>query len=411
MVSFSPQSAIGRLLLLRTIAIVLQLVMVLIGAFWFDKSLDLQPVLMVIAAEAIFQLVSVYAHRNTSEAAPLGMSFQLLADVVFMTVLLSLSGGASNAFVSMLLLPIVIAAVTLPRRYVLAIAMASVISYGYLFVTLPPHHVHHMDMHLHLQGMLVNYVVSVLVVVSVVMAMAKQLQQREKTLAAVREKQLKNEQLLALGGAAAQATHELATPIANMNLLFEELQEDYPDHPAIVDMAQALGRCRAQLDSFREQTEQFKYPKSDTWQTSSGILENLNTLMALQFPEQQLEVEQDDNCLVTADPMLIPALLNLLANAAQANAKQNKSNITITSQFTANKWLLVFRDQGTGIDPNKLQKLGHTLVKSDTGLGMALVISHASIERMSGSIQLENHPEGGAVTTITLPAHRSSQGA
>lgn len=90
MISFSPQSSIGRLLLLRAIAIFMQLLLVLASAFWFDKSIELLPVLIVIAIESCFQLVSVFAYRKTSEAAPSGMMLQLLADIMFMTVLLSL---------------------------------------------------------------------------------------------------------------------------------------------------------------------------------------------------------------------------------------------------------------------------------------------------------------------------------
>ena len=47
-------------------------------------------------------------------------------------------------------------------------------AYGYLFVTMGNHHMHHMDMELHFKGMWANFVLSVFIVVMVVMAMAKQ---------------------------------------------------------------------------------------------------------------------------------------------------------------------------------------------------------------------------------------------
>lgn len=403
MISFSPQSAIGRLLLLRTIAILIQLILVLAAAFWFDKSIELLPVLTVIAIESCFQLVSVFAYRKTSEAAPSGMMLQLLADIVFMTILLSLSGGASNAFVSMLIIPIVIAAVTLPSQFVLIIALSSLVAYGYLFVTMGAHHLHHMDMQLHFKGMWANFVLSVIIVVMVVMAMAKQLRIREKSLAKVREKQLKNEQLIALGSAAAQATHQLATPLANINLLFEELREDYPAHPALDDMGKAIQSCKEQLDLFRIQTEKFKSTGVFGVQSTAEILAELTTLMALQFPEQVLQIDEEAEGNVSDDPMLIPALLNILSNAAQANDKTNSTEIWVQSKVENQKWILTITDHGPGIDPKKLERLGHTIVKSDSGLGMALVLSHASIERLKGSIQLENHPQFGATTKIMLP--------
>ena len=403
MISFSPQSAIGRLLLLRTIAILIQLILVLAAAFWFDKSIELLPVLTVIAIESCFQLVSVFAYRKTSEAAPSGMMLQLLADIVFMTILLSLSGGASNAFVSMLIIPIVIAAVTLPSQFVLIIALSSLVAYGYLFVTMGAHHLHHMDMQLHFKGMWANFVLSVIIVVMVVMAMAKQLRIREKSLAKVREKQLKNEQLIALGSAAAQATHQLATPLANINLLFEEIREDYPAHPALDDMGKAIQSCKEQLDLFRIQTEKFKSTAAFSVQSTAEILAELTTLMALQCPEQVLQIDEEAQGNVSEDPMLIPALLNILSNAAQANDKTNSTEIWIQSKVENQKWILTITDHGPGIDPKKLERLGHTIVKSDSGLGMALVLSHASIERLKGSIQLENHPKFGATTKIMLP--------
>lgn len=403
MISFSPQSAIGRLLLLRTIAILIQLLLVLASAFWFDKSIELLPVLTVIAIESCFQLVSVFAYRKTSEAAPSGMMLQLLADIMFMTILLSLSGGASNAFVSMLIIPIVIAAVTLPSQFVIIISLCSLVAYGYLFVTMGGHHMHHMDMELHFKGMWANFVLSVFIVVMVVMAMAKQLRVKEQSLAKVREKQLKNEQLIALGSAAAQATHQLATPLGNINLLFEELKEDYPEHPALVDMGKAITTCKEQLDLFRAQTEKLKSSDSFGVQSTLAILEELETLMALQFPEQSLIMDEVVDTFVSDDPMLIPALLNVLANAAQANIKTNAKEIVLQSSIEKGTWVLSIIDHGPGFDPKKMERLGHTIVKSESGLGMALVLSHASIERLKGTIRLENQCKYGAKTTIILP--------
>ena len=102
--------------MLRSGAIAVQLIAVLSVYFLLEHQIALLPLLVVIAIEAIFQLVSVFAYRNVSQARPIGMLMQLTADVLFLTILLSLSGGATNAFVSLLLLPIMIAAVTLREK-------------------------------------------------------------------------------------------------------------------------------------------------------------------------------------------------------------------------------------------------------------------------------------------------------
>ena len=87
---------------------------------------------------------------------------------------------------------------------------------------------HQMNMSGHFIGMWVNFVISACVIALVIGAMNRALQQRERTIAKVREKQLRSEQLVTLDGAAAQITHQLATPIANLQLLFEELVEEIP---------------------------------------------------------------------------------------------------------------------------------------------------------------------------------------
>ncbi|MCF6434279.1 sensor histidine kinase [Pseudoalteromonas sp. MMG022] len=410
MIAFSPNSAIGRLLLLRTIAIVVQLLMVLLGTFFYSKNIDILPALSVIALESLFQLASVYAYRKTHEAAHLGMLLQLLADIVFLTMLLSLSGGASNAFVSLLLLPIMIAAVILPRYYVLITAFSAIVSYCYLFFTLPDQHLNHMDMHQHFLGMLVNFVFSVFAVVLVVMVLAKQLQIREKKLAQVRETQLKNEQMMALGAAAAQATHQLATPIATLHLLFEEVQESNPDLLVWDDIALALEQCKAQLNSFRTQADYLKSTKVENVIPIEDILQELNTLIVLQYPEQQLVINNNHHdAVVLFDPMLIPALLNIIANAARANDQAGDDKITIHSSVKSQKWYLNIIDNGAGIEPQQLLKLGHEMVQSDHGLGMALLLSNATLERLHGHMTIENNQHRGTTTRVVLPLAKGSK--
>ncbi|TMO61035.1 sensor histidine kinase [Pseudoalteromonas aurantia] len=404
MIVFSPTSSIGRLLLLRTIAIVLQLIMVCSAAYLFEENINLSPFFLVIGVESFFQLMSVYAYRHKSEAAPTGMLLQLLADLLFLTVLLSLSGGASNAFVSLLLLPIVIAAVTVPKNYVVIVALCALASYGYLFFTLPNHHVHHMDMHQHLTGMLVNFVFSVIVIVAVVMALVNQIQHKEHKLAQAREQQLKSEQIMALGSAAAQATHQLATPIANLNLLFEEIAEDCPKHPAIPDIVIALEQCKRQLAGFRTQTENLKLGHMEHRKAVSDVLQELASLMALQYPDQKVEItDESPNLQVSGDPMLLPALLNILNNAARANQQNHSNIIQLCSKAEQKSWSLTIIDHGKGIDPMQLSELGHEIVQSDNGMGIALLLSHATFERLNGSLTIENHPSLGAQTHLHLP--------
>ncbi|MDK2597301.1 ATP-binding protein [Pseudoalteromonas obscura] len=403
--AFSPQSALGQLLLLRSIAIVLQLILVLISIVLLDKNIPHQPVFTIIALESLFQLFSIIMYRRNREISERAMTLQLVADIVFLSLLLSFLGGASNAFVSLLLLPCIIAAVTVSIGYVLFVSSSALLAYGYLYVavTMPMHH-HGMHMGEHLLGMFVNFVFMVVVTVGVVAILVKRIREREALLAKTREKQLQQEQLLALGSAAAQVTHQLATPIAHLNLLLEELQEDFPEHPAVAEMNSPISQCRVQLEGFRAQTELLKLKRQEQSQSSSYVLEQLEELMTLQYPEQSLTIsEQTSPVVVNGDPMLVPALLNLIVNAAKANERAGKCKIELTAYAQRGNWHLMIKDQGKGIAQQKLENLGKFVVESDTGFGMALLLTNATLERVDGELQLENLDEGGVLSTVVLP--------
>ena len=94
----------------------------------------------------------------------------------------------------------------------------------------------HGNMQGHFIGMGINFLFSTLVVALVVGKMARSINKQQKAIAKYRENLLKQEQVTALGVASAQITHQLATPIATVQLLAEELSEDFPDNEIVKDM-------------------------------------------------------------------------------------------------------------------------------------------------------------------------------
>jgi len=409
-------TVIERLFLLRSIAIVIQLTTVLAVYFVMSLQISLYPLLQVIAIETLFHLLSIAVYRSR-KASHAGIMLQLLADVMFLTLLISLSGGATNAFVSLLLMPIVIAAVSLPALLLALISLTAVLAYSVLLVQMPAASMHHLDMHNHFIGMWANFLLSVTVVTFVVGAMARIIINRERSLALQREQQLRSEQLLALGVASAQVTHQLATPLNNLQLLFDELAEDYPNSEAVRAMRDPLLQCADQLGYFRGLANSIRKNKPELI-TVSELLTGFEQAVQLNFPQVQLETfiesrKRDSHnndtiapqFFIESDAMLLPALLNLVQNSAKANDKnlQKIQNFTVTYQ--ADFLVLSLRDFGAGIDPEK--HLGGHLVQSETGLGMAVLLSNSTFERLGGSLELAKHPERGAIAYVRLPLIKS----
>ena len=405
---------ISRLLMLRSGAIAVQLIAVLSVYFLLDYQLALLPLLGVITLEAAFQLVSLFAYRHVSHAKPSVMLMQLTADVLFLTVLLSLSGGATNAFVSLLLLPIMIAAVTLREKGLAYIALLAIAAYSFLLINMPDHSMHQMNMSGHFVGMWVNFVLSTSVIALVIGAMSRALKERERVIAKAREKQLRNEQLVTLDGAAAQITHQLATPIANLQLLFEELLEEQPNNIIVKQMQTPLEQCRDQLNSFRALSEQIRVNNAKDQITIAQLQTAINDTFLLQYPGQHIKWSTPSiNAILLSDAMLLPAILNLLQNAAIANQKQGKTELELSWELNQQDQCidLLIRDFGDGFTSSQLAELGGQVMPSEQGMGLAVLLSNVTFERLNGSLTLFNHKEGGAVAKVKLAIINNEQTA
>ncbi|MFC3034774.1 ATP-binding protein [Pseudoalteromonas fenneropenaei] len=408
MLAFSPNSTIGRLLLLRTLAIVAQLLAVIFSQYWLQSQVDMLPALGVIAIASLFQLASVYAYRKQSEADVAGMIMQLAADVVLLTLLLGFTGGASNAFVSLLILPIVIAAITLRRRYALFIAVLAVLSYSWLLWRLPSQ-AHHHDMTGHFQAMWVNFVFSAAIIVWVVTALAEKIASKERSLAKARERQLHDEQVMALGASAAQVAHQLATPLANLHLLYEEFQEELPDSSLIKEFAEPLAQCQQLLEQFRHQSQLLQGQKHQAKITHHAVLAQLQELLLLEYPAIAVQVVDKVPAVeLDYDPMLLPALHNIVNNGARASKDNNVPKLLLRSQMQNNQWLLQVEDFGTGLSAEQLQQVGNKPQSSQYGFGLGLLLTHATLNRLGGSFTIANLATGAQVS-VRLPAQLKEQ--
>ena len=397
-------NSIQIVLLLRSVAIIIQLLLILFVNLVLTYQLPWTPLFGVIGLEVIYTLISFLYYKKKQQVGQSALLIQICADILFLSLLLFFSGGATNAFVSLLLIPIAIAAVTLSAPLLALVAMLAIASYSILLWFLPMS-VMHGNMEGHFIGMGINFLFSALVVALVVGKMARSINQRELAIAAYRENLLKQEQVTALGVASAQVTHQLATPITTVQLLVDELNEDYPNNSIIADMQSQLTRCSDSLDAFRNMVFSIKEQTTKASEVNA-LLEDILENLRVNYPEIEVELihELNRDITIMADGALLPAILNLINNAIRATKLNKSEKITLTSRQSDGDWQFVIRDYGQGFTLEKLQQLGSKPVSSEQGLGMAVFLSHASLERLGGKLALTNHQKGGALVTLSLPA-------
>jgi len=127
----------------------------------------------------------------------------------------------------------------------------------------------------------------------------------------------------------------------------------------------------------------------------------------LQSHARIVRVSADENLVVRCDPNLLEqVLVNLLANALDAQQELPETVIEIHCVERAHDIMLALRDHGPGLSAASLEHLFEpffTTKPADAGLGLGLVLSLSIINAAGGTLTADNHPEGGALFCLTLP--------
>jgi two-component system sensor histidine kinase RegB len=433
-------SHLRRIFLLRSGAILAQFVTLTLLHRFLSPDFSWAPML---GAVGFLTLVNALTWWRLSLNVPVGsleLFLQLSMDVLVLTVLLYYGGGSTNPFVSLYLLPLVIAAATLPRRFTWGMAALTITCYSLLMVwyvplptghtqhsaaAMPPvqamdHMHHHMDtaapvvtaspledaFNTHVLGMWLGFVISAMVVAYFAVEMTRAVRVRDAQLTRVREETLRNERIVALGTQAAGAAHELGTPLSTMSVVIGEMRnecESTEQQENLQILDEQVRNCKRILDSLLSQAqetaveltlEEFIRNVLDEWQLLRPTVHYCFQTSGKQ-PAPRLR----------ADPALRSALLNLLNNAADASPDE----MDILLLWNDEQMTLEIRDHGPGLTPEAAARAGSAFFTTkQEGRGLGLFLANATLERLGGSVRLSNRDGGGATTEVILPLRRTS---
>jgi len=413
-----------RLFVFRSAVIASELAVIALAVRVMAADIPLFYMLSVIAVYAIFNLLVWLRIGKGSSASANEFFLHLVIDVLALAALLYFSGGSSNPFVSLFLLPLVIAAATLPRRYVWAMAVVTLSCYTLLMVINVPlmpgmsgqdhgthagHSTASNDFGLHVLGMWFSFLLGVGLILFFVVAMAETLRQRDKKLAEAREKNLRDEHMVALGTLAAGAAHELGTPLATMAVLTREMELDYSQQPDLIEKIEILrsqvDRCKATLGQISANAGQMK--------ADSGCSEDVKQYLQQCITRWQ-ELHPNTAILVTlegcepipvivVDETLNQAIINVLNNAADASPDR----IELNAGWSYDELTIDVRDFGEGLDPAAMQELGKPFFTTkEDGHGLGFYLAQEVMRRLGGEVKIGNHGQGGAAVSIRLPLNK-----
>ncbi len=417
--AFSDTSAnLRRLFVLRSIAIAGQALAIAVAVGMFATPLPVGTMAAVIAALIGVNLRTWVRLRNSAPVGDAELFAELLADVAALTALLYLSGGSTNPFVSLYLLPLSIAAIALPRPYAWIMAALTMACYSALMFYYRPlgdgHEMHGSAFNLHVLGMWVNFLVSAVLIAAFVAGMSVSIRARDRQLAAARERALRDEQILALGTFAAGAAHELGTPLSTIAVLTRELEID---HAAVPRLGEDLALLRAQVDNCKriitELTTAAGQARSGEAapQSVGEFLHNVVERWSLLRPQVRprlLLAGSGPAPEIVGEETVRQTLINILNNAADASPQ----DVEVEGRWDARDLTIEVRDRGPGISAETAARAGRSLFSTKSeGRGIGLFLANATIERLGGSVTLFNRDGGGGCTRVQLPLARLGSGA
>jgi two-component system, sensor histidine kinase RegB len=371
--------------------------------------MPLLPMATVLALMGLFSLSTAWRLRLDVPATQMEFLAHLLADLTAFAVLVFFSGGVTNPFVSLMLVPVVIAAISLRPRWVWLLAAVAGAYYALLLFVYQPLAVADpvAAYGMHLGGMWFNFLISAGLIAFFVTRMQAALRTRDHELSALREIQLRDERIVALGTQAALAAHELATPLATIQTTAHELAAEFANDPDIgadcqllEKQAQACKRILTQLAARAQDTPPAALPL-DVW--LNALLERWQMLrpevrLIPSLPTDQRDFEPPDG--------LEQAILNVLNNAADAAA----APVEFSAAAADDALVIGIADRGPGFTPEQKAQAGRVLFsgKPGGGWGMGLALTHATLERLGGTLTLSTRDGGGTRVRITLPWKPSS---
>ena len=217
----------------------------------------------------------------------------------------------------------------------------------------------------------------------------------------------------------ADIAHELRNPLAVQRANLEALQDGVYDlSPAALEPALEQNRLLTRLvDDLRTlalaDAGELKLERAridfDEW--LARLLERFRP----QADAQQVELLLKPSpapagpLVVSADPLRVEQILNnVLSNALRFTPEGG--HITLETAKQADRAVVSVHDSGPGIPAEALPHLFERFYRADRGRsrtgggsGLGLAIARNLAEAHSGSLTAANHPQGGAVFTLSLP--------
>ena len=390
-------------------AFVVALGMLLLWAYWAQQPFAFVP-LVVSAGTLLLANMVLLLYQHHHPTPPYLLEWGLCVDMMVLTEWLYWSGGVANPMVSLYLPPILLAALLCSRRFAWWLTLFASGVYLLLFLFHQPLPLVSQQperlFQIHIGGMWLTFVLSAILITACITQLIQRLNQQTAQLHHAHTRQQQNEHILGMGIEAAHLAHQLSTPLNSLILLNEDWLAQNDWSPAMQKdlrlMQHLLYQCREHLWQLKPK-QTLSSANQAVWLYASlqkQLAQWHNMRPDVVYHWQQHSPIMPDYY-VSLAPLFWSALLNILNNAADAG----KQEITLETRLIDELWLIGIRNSSGCLSEAQLQAAGLNAQTSSkpAGLGVGVLLSHATLARMGGSLSLHNQPTGGVYAEIRLP--------
>ena len=332
----------------------------------------------------------------------LSSSMYLTYDLLQLVGLIFLTGGITNPFIILLIVPAVVSSTFLSIRSTINLSIltaVSLITLTYYYYPLPSLgflHFHAPDYYLY--GIPIATIIGLIFLCYFGARFGSENRKRREALNKLEMVLAKEHELKSIGVQAAAAAHSLSTPLSTIKLVSRELEKEIKDNKFSKDIkllhSQAL-RCGEILKKLSmaplKKDEFFENVK-----LSDLLGEITNSFKEISNKKFSFKVENEvDEVVIKRKAEITYGLRNFIGNAS----KFSNSLIEIHLKSDKNKIQIKISDDGPGFPEDIKNFLGEPYIHSKnknidakSGLGLGTFIGKTLLERMKANVNFDTSP-------------------
>ena len=400
------------LIILRWIAIIGQLTAINLVYFYLELEFPVLIAHVVVFIGLITNLILQFRIRSIQLKDRYASLF-LIWDLIQLTLLLYLTGGISNPFSILMIVPTIVSSTFLSMGTTIILGILTI---AFLFLLTIFHHplpgIHDGVVSfpkLYLIGYFLAIIVGLIFLSYFGVRFAGESKRRTDAVNKLQQVIAKEYELESLGGQAAAAAHSLGTPLATISVTASELKKEIgndkeisKDVDLIISQTKRCGEILKQISK--------KQIKDDLFLKNIS-LENLLDEILESFKETSSKdikvspIHDVNKVNFKRTPELVYGLRNFIGNAV----KFSKSTVEIKILSNDEIVQVSINDDGPGFPEDIVEVLGEpyirsksTNVKSNAGTGLGTFLGKTLLERQAAHLLFSQDKDlGGASVIIT----------